>query len=635
MIYTFDQYELDTSLYELRHVGVPVHIIPKTFDLLAYLVQRHGQIVTKDDLYNHLWPDQFVGESALTYHIATVRKAIGDSAQSQQLIKTVYRRGYRFIAPVEEHETDRTAAPDTDAAPEPILATESDPKPPISPVELSVAGTDERRQLTAMWCSLVAASTSGSTLDPEDRHESIRQAQAVCREVIQQLGGYVAQHLSHGLLAYFGYPYSREDDAHRAVRTGLHVVQAVQRLSQDHTRAHGTELTVRVALHSGIVITEAVDGENHSTPLALGDVPHIAAQLSSLAGPNAMVLSAATLRLVEGYLLCENLGDYFIEELSQTTVLYEVLGESGAQSRIEAAAATRLTPFVGREQELGLLQARWEQARAGRGQVVLLSGDAGIGKSRLVHVFYERTMERASARIEGRCSPSTQHHAFYPIVKHLQRTASFDRADSPDDKWLKLAALHEPLGLSQEEMALLAGSLFSLKPPDQEPAPILSPPQQQQKTLEALLTWLLHEADQQPLCLVMEDLHWADPSTLDLLGLLIEHVPTARLLILLTFRSAFEPPWETRSYMAPLALSRLTNPQVDQIILEVTQGKPLPTEIAEQLQAKTDGVPLFVEEMTRMVIESGRVKERETVYELVDALEPTHGSVNLARFTGG
>ncbi len=261
-------------------------------------------------------------------------------------------------------------------------------------------------------------------------------------------------------------------------------------------------------------------------------------------------------------------------------------------------------------------------SQEGRGQVVFLSGDAGVGKSRLIHVFYESFIPLASARIECRCSPSTQHHAFYPIMDYVQRIARFDSVDSPDDKWSKLSALHEPFGISQEEMSLLAASLFSLKRTGQPLALSFSPLQQQRKTLEVLLTWLLHEVQQQPKCLVIEDLHWADPSTLDFLGLLMEHVPMAPLLILVTFRSEFKPPWGTRSYMAHLALSRLTNQHVDRIILDVTQGKPLPLEITQQLLAKTDGVPLFVEEMTRMVMESGLVKERDTAYELVDTLQP-------------
>ncbi|WP_089933004.1 AAA family ATPase [Candidatus Entotheonella palauensis] len=622
MIYQFGQYELDTLRYELRHAGVAIHVLPKAFDLLVYLVQRHGQIVSKEDLFSHLWPDQFVSESALTYYIATVRKAIGDSGQHQALIKTVYSRGYRFIAPVQVHDPDGVGLSETDAPPEVDLAMADDAALVTAPMEPHIQPADERRQVTALWVSLVAASTSGAALDPEDRYESIRHAQSVCRDIIEQLGGYPVQDLSYGLLAYFGYPISREDDVRRAVRIGMRLVQAVQQLSQDHTRTHDTELTARVALHSGVVVIKPSDREHDAAPLALGDVPHMAVQLASLAGPNTLVLSAATTRLVEGYFLCDNKGDYFLEELAQSTTLYEVVGESGAQSRIEAAAAIRLTPFVGREQELSLLLARWEQVQSGRGQAVLLSGDAGIGKSRLVHMFYEHTMESAAARIEGRCFPSTQHHAFYPIAEHLQRLAAFDRGDSPNDKWLKLTALREPLGLRQDDIALLAASLFSLKPPDQHSAPLLSPQQQKQKTLEALLTWLLHEAEAQPLCLVIEDLHWADPSTLDFLSLLIEHVPTACLLILLTFRSEFESRWEMRSYMAPLALSRLTHQQVDRIILEVSHGKTLPIEIVEQLRTKTDGVPLFIEEMTRMVLESGLVKEREAGYELVDALEP-------------
>ena len=303
--------------------------------------------------------------------------------------------GYQFIAPVEEREADAISAPEAVAAPASPRATPGDaealsdrPEEPPSPL-FAVEQTDERRQLTVLWCSLVATSTSGAALDPEDRYESLQHAQTVCGEIIQQFGNCPAQHLSHGLQAYFGYPYAREDDAQRAVRTGLRLVQAIQRLSQDYTRTRGLALTVRVALHSGMMVIQAAHRGENDAPL-IGEAPHMAAQLTSLARPNTMVLSAATLRLVEGYFLSESLGEYFIEELAQSTVVYEVLGESGAQSRIEAAMATRLTPFVGRDHERDLLLARWDEAQAARGQVVLISGDAGIGKSRLVHAFYER-----------------------------------------------------------------------------------------------------------------------------------------------------------------------------------------------------------------------------------------------------
>ena len=627
MIYIFNQYILDISRYELYHDGEPVSILPKTFDLLAYLVEHHGATISKETLHNYLWPDQFVSDSALTYHIAAARRAIGDSGQRQNLIKTVYGRGYQFIAPVEARDTDAIAAPAIEPAPaEPMAAADDtevtieSPAAPPSPSS-SVEPTDERRQLTALWCSLVAASTSGGAIDPEDQHEVLQHARSVCVEIMQQFGHCPAQQLSHGLLAYFGYPHACEDDAQRAVRTGLRLAQAVQRLSQDYTRTRALALIVRVALHSGVMVIPAATREPDAAPL-IGEAPHMAAQLASLAGPNTVVLSAATLRLVEGYFACDNLGEFFIEELAQSMVVHTVVGESGAQSRIDAALATRLTPFVGRDYELDLLLARWEEAQAGRGQAVLLSGDAGIGKSRLVHTFYERLTPPSMARIEGHCLLTTQHHAFYPFVAHFQRLASFDHADSPADQWSKWMALSEQLGLSQEDMVLVATLLLSLKPPAPPPTPVLSPQQQQQKIHAALLTWLLHEAEQQPLRLVLEDLHWADASTLDFLSLLIEHAPAARLFILLTFRTTFTPPWESRSHVTLLTLSRMTQRQTDRIILEITGGKSLPVDIVEQLHAKTDGIPLFVEEMTRMVLESGLVKERDDAYELIDASAP-------------
>jgi len=301
--------------------------------------------------------------------------------------------------------------------------------------------------------------------------------------------------------------------------------------------------------------------------------------------------------------------------------VYRVLGESGARSRLEVAATAGLTALVGREQEAGLLLERWERAQEGAGQVVLLSGEAGIGKSRLVQMLKERQTEEPQIWLECRCSPYHQNSALYPVIDLLQRGLQFRREDSATEKLSKLEGILASYGLPVEEVAPLVASLLSL-PASRFPLPVLTPQRQKQKTLEALLAWLLKEAEVQPLQFVVEDLHWVDPSTLELLDLIINQAPTARILVLLTFRPEFHPPWPPHSNLTQITLGRLAYKQVAAMVEKVAGGKTLPPEVLHQVAAKTDGVPLFVEELTKMVLESELLKEKNGYYELTDPLPP-------------
>ncbi len=607
MIYRFDDYELDISSYKLRRDGIDLHIEPKAFDVLVYLVQRRGQLVSKEELYTHLWPEQYVSDSSLTYSIRAARKVIGDSGRTQRIIKTIHGRGYSFIAAVEELP-DQPQTPDTPIEREPSQEASD-----------ALAG---RRQVTVLWGSMMATSTTLSSLDPEELHDMLERVQTVCRAEVQRHGGFIIPQAGPGLLAYFGYPHANENDAHQAVRAGLSLVQTMQAWSQKLEQTEAATLTIRVALHTGIVLTSASDTQPGEVAPASGVVSHIATQLGTLAQPNTVVMSPDTARLVQGYFIDVLLGEYFLEELSQSIDVYQVERESGVQSRLEAAMTVQLTPFVGRDQEIGLLQNRWEQVIAGIGHVVLLSGDAGIGKSRLMQVFDDHLPRHAYIKIECRCSPYTQHNALYPIIDYLQRRFQLDQATSPEDKWDRLKPQFKRFGLSQERAFPVFSALFSLPQFALNVPPDLTPAEQRRQTLEALLAWILSETEQRPVYFVMEDLHWADPSTLEWLGLLMDHIPAASMLAVLTFRPTFRPMWESRSYLIHLALGRLTDRQTEELVLHVTQDKALPAELIHQILEKTDGVPLFVEEMTHMVIESGLVKEENGNYELADTLQP-------------
>ncbi len=645
MIYLFGDYELDTYCYELRLGGKPLRIEPKVFDLLAYLIQRHGHFVSKEDLYEHLWPDQFVSESALTYCVTTARKAVGDNGRMQWVIKTVYGRGYRFIAPVEERlqgsadgpaptaldpsaDAARQVPDDADVAQASLPDLTDLPWAPSHEAATADRRSSprreileaERRQLTVVSCRVVASPRFSEHLDPEELHEVMQDAHKACSRVIRRFEGHIAQHSGDGLMVYFGYPRAHEDDAYRAIRTGLEMVREMDQLKASFGRERNVEFAVRVGIHTGIVVMEEIESGDNRQRLALGDTPHVATQLASLAKPNTIVIGSATLRLVEGYFVYQTLGSHVIEDLAQPLTVYQVLQESEAQSRVVGIATIGLTPFVGRRQEIGLLRDRWRQVKEGMGQVVWLSGEAGIGKSRLVRVPQERMPEESHTRIECRCSPYYQNSAFFPVVDYMRRWLQWSREDTPQVKLSKLEDALRPYGFTLAEAVPLFASLLALPLPDRYAPLSLTPQRQKQKTLEILQASFLRQAEKQPVYFVMEDLHWTDPSTLELISLLIDQSPSVRILILLTFRPDFRPPWAIRSHVTHISLSRLTRRQVERMVMKVTRGKALPAEVLEQLVTKSDGVPLFVEEMTRMVLESGLVKEKEGTYELIESL---------------
>ena len=482
----------------------------------------------------------------------------------------------------------------------------------------------ERRQLTVLFCDLVDSTVLSSQLDPEDLRAVVRAYQEVCAKVVARFEGYIAQYLGDGLLVYFGYPLAHEDDAQRAVRAGLGIVEAMEQLNTRLTQGCGVQLAVRLAIHTGLVVVGEVGGGTRQEQLALGETPNVAARLQGIAAPNTLVISATTFQLLGGFFACQPLGTPLLKGLAQPLVVYRVLYESMARSRLEATSSTGWTPLVGREQESGLLRERWAQVKEGVGQVVLLSGEAGIGKSRLVQVLREQVASEPQAWLMPcQCSPYHQHSALYPLIELLERVAlRFEREETAPQKLRKLEGFLVQHGLPLAEVMPLFASLLSLPLPAAYTPLTMSPAQQKQQTLHALLTILLRLATQQPVLFVMEDLHWVDPSTLELLTLLVDQGPTARILALLTFRSDFSPPWVGRSHFTQVTLHRLLRPQAAEIIRQVAHGKPLPPEVIAQIVTKTDGVPLFVEELTKMVLESDLLQEREGQYELRGPLPP-------------
>jgi len=461
-------------------------------------------------------------------------------------------------------------------------------------------------------------------LDPEDYREVVRAYHQACAVVIHQYDGYIAQYLGDGVLVYFGYPLAHEDDAQRAVRAGLGMLRAMDPLNTRLTLSPEDWLAVRLGIHTGlVVIGEVGEGARHE-PLALGETPNLASRLQGLAAPNTLVISAATWHLLGGFFICRSLGPVRLKGIAQPLEVYQVLAETTARSRLEAARSTGLTPLVGREQEVELLRERWVQVKDGMGHIVLISGEAGIGKSRLVQMLQDSVATESQAWLTPcQCVPYYQNTALYPLIDLLERVVlRFDREKSSEQKLRTLEGHLGQCGLPLAEVVPLLASLLSI-PLTADYAPLsVSPEQQKQQTLHALLKILLRVASQQPVLFVVEDLHWVDPTTLELLSLLVDQGPPARILALWTFRPDFHPPWTGRSHLTQVTLSRLPRRQAAEMTSRVAHGKALPVEVVEQIVTKTDGVPLFVEELTKMVLESWLLQEREECYTLTGPLPP-------------
>ena len=372
------------------------------------------------------------------------------------------------------------AAPSAQTAPPPAVQGQQSPQ--VTPRATASPPPDaERRQLTVMFCDLVDSTTLSAQLDPEEYREVVRAYQKVCSEVIIRFDGHIAQLLGDGLLVYFGYPQAHEDDAHRAVRTGLGILDAMGDLNKGLQQTKSIELAIRIGIHTGLVVVGDMGGEGRQEQLALGEVPNLAARLQGLATPNTLAVSEATYRLVQGYFDCEALGEQTLRGVTQPLKVYRALGESGVHSRLDIASAHGLTPLVGRESEVALLLERWEQVKSGQGQVVLLSGEGGIGKSRLVQMLKDHVAHEPHTRRECRSSSYFEKTALFPLTDLLQRLWRFQAEDTPDTKLEKLTSALSQYRLPVEETVPLLAPILSLALPENHYPPLHLSPQRQRQ----------------------------------------------------------------------------------------------------------------------------------------------------------
>ena len=494
-----------------------------------------------------------------------------------------------------------------------VAVPEAPSSMPVAATELKTQDTAERRQVTVMFSDLVGSTALSARMDPEDLREIISAYQKCVAETVRRFGGFVAKYMGDGVLIYFGYPEAHEHDAERAVRAGLEVIAGVTALKSP------VPLQTRVGLATGMVVVGDLIGSGEAQERGIvGETPNLAARLQGIAEPNMVVLAEGTRKLLGNLFELEDLGAKDLKGIAGPVRAWAALRPAVVESRFEALHATGMTDLVGREEELELLLRRWSKAKTGEGQVVLLSGEAGIGKSRLTAALRDHLVGKPHTQLRYFCSPQHKDSPLYPIIGQMQHAAGLRHEDSQQAKLDKLDAMLAQTRTPTENAALFA-EMLSLANDGRYPALALVPQQRREKTLRALISQVeLLERDC-PVLMIFEDAHWSDPTSLEALGRAVDRIATLRVLMIVTFRPEFEAPWIGRPYVTAITINRLSKREIVDMIGRVVGNKLLPENLRQDIIERTDGIPLFVEEITKAVMEAESEGEARQAVSVVPA----------------
>jgi class 3 adenylate cyclase/predicted ATPase len=605
MLFSFEDYVLDTDRRELRRRGAVIAVQPQVFDLLEYLIGNRERVVTKDDMLDAIWGGRIVSESALTTRINAARAALGDNGEEQRLIRTLPRKGIRFIGVV--RETRYT--PDTNAD----RVAENSLKETIAPRQERPVVEDARRQLTVASCELLHGADI-ARMDPEDLRDIMQAYHHCVVATSRRHDGFIAaRSLANPALICFGFPVAHEDDAERAVQCGLELIAEARAL------ASSLPMQARIGIATGVVVVGGLEGSGQDREYnVVGETSNLAARLQSIAEPGRVIIADSTRKLLGNLFELQPLKSRRLKGVAQPVAAWVVHRASPVQNRFEALRARGLTPLIAREEEIDLLQRRWSKAKAGTGQVVLISGEAGIGKSRLTAELLERIAAEPHTRLRYFSSPQHADSAFYPIISQIERAAALTLEDTTRTKLDKLDNLLAHSRTSALDAALLA-EMLSLPNDGRYPTLEMAASQRREETFRALLSQVEALTRRNPVLMIFEDAHWIDPTSLEAISRTVNYIAKLRALLIVTFRPDFEAPWIGRPQVTLITLSRLAPDDVDAMIDRVVGDKLLTAGHREEIIERTDGIPLFVEEMTTAVLEADDEKTQEQTIAAVPA----------------
>ena len=470
---------------------------------------------------------------------------------------------------------------------------------PQETVDERASDRAERRQISVLYCDLVGSTALATRLDPEDLRALMAVYRAAVSQVIERYGGHIAQYLGDGLMTYFGWPRAHEDDPHRAVRAGLEIIEAIRAIDEPEA------LRVRIGIATGTVVVGAVSGSDATVPkLAVGETPNLAAGMQALAETDELVISQQTRQLVGGAFDCEDLGDHAVGSAASPMRLWRVTGRSGIGGRFTAAHPLPLSKIIGRSAEIALLTDRWDLAVNGEAQLVMVCGEPGIGKSRLVEELHERGADQPCIHIRFQCSPYHTNSPLYPLIRQLERGAGFAADDTESVKLDKLEALLAQGSDDYRHTAAMLSPLLGIDAGDRYPKLGMSPRRQKSEAMDAMADYLAGLSTVNPLLMILEDAHWIDPSSEEAMERVVTRMIGHRALLIVTHRPEYAPPWSNLGHATALGLGHLGRHQVKELALQICGERPLPEAVLRQITTRTDGVPLYVEELTKSVIES-------------------------------